>query len=81
MEHPPLVCIHEPFDAREIALIELALSESGIRYHLENEPYARGSFAIGDARVRLLVEGTRAEDARKMLREVPGIGPLRGGGE
>ncbi len=69
-DNSDFVCIDEPASAQDVALIHVALTGSDIIYHIENEHYSQltdGVVGIADARMRLMVEGTRADEVRRIL--------------
>ena len=66
------ICLYEPRDPQEVALIEMALDGSGVQYRIENKRYAEAgrSPAIGDTRMRLIVRGDQELRARQLLAPV-----------
>ena len=72
---PAETCIFEPWGSAQVALIHSTLSGTDIKYHIENEAYshmASGVDGIADARTRLFVETSRAQEARELIQSALG---------
>ena len=67
-EERDLVCVWKPRDPQQTAMIDFVLSGSGITYVVENAGYcAGGGTGVGAAAIRVLVDKTRAAEARSLI--------------